>query len=352
MMTLFVSIMTIGRHLLNYKRPTEQRHIIRILFTPFIFGLFSFLSLCFYETAEYLGPLAGLYEVFAVVAIFLLFLAYVSPDPAEYATTFTNLERRTSIKQTTIHGDGSLRWFNVIWVMVFQIMPVHFVTSIVGWILQAAMCPTDPLLRNVSITIQVVQSLSTIMSLLAIICFYRRLQVPLKARRSLSKFTTFKVIISITLTQGPIFAGLNDGGIFKATKYVSYEGWSVGVPSLCICCEMLLFSMAFALPFSAKEYAQLDLESEKPGQGAEPRMNLSSAIFDAMNIWPVVRGTFFLGTVIAVLRRKKAAAVDEKQDMVYELSAERPSTSSSSIRRSASLEMQWTVVDLRKIDVS
>ncbi|KAK3071125.1 hypothetical protein LTR53_009202 [Teratosphaeriaceae sp. CCFEE 6253] len=351
-LTLAISLVNIYRHLANYSDPTEQRHIVRILLTPFVFGLFNAIALCFYETAEYLEPVAGLYEVFAVVAIFLLFLAYIVPDPSGYETSFGMLERRFIVRQHKKHEHGSLRWFHVIWVLVFQILPLHLVSAIAGWILKAVTCPTDLTRRYAGIAIQAVQSVSTITALLAIVCFYRRLQSPLKARSSLSKFTTFKIIISIALTQGPVFAGLNQGGVLKSTEYISFEDWAIGVPALCICCEMLVFSILFSWPFSASEYSLRDLEAEKVDRRPLARLSFWFALLDAVNISDVIRGAFLHSKNVKIVRRKVASGKTLDTDGLPVLKSASSLTTSDSVRGSASVDVQWTIVDLRKIDAS
>ena len=115
-----ISLFLIFKHLHRYTQPKQQRQIIRIIFTPVVFGLMSALSIVDYDAAIYLIPLRDLYETFALGSLFLLFTEYVAPDPVTRDAYFYNLEQRkkrggmfSRSKEYDVVPGGSLKWFKV-----------------------------------------------------------------------------------------------------------------------------------------------------------------------------------------------------------------------------------------------
>lgn len=117
----FISYFLVFKHLHRYTQPKQQRQIIRIVFTPLVFSVFSALSILNYSAAIYLIPLRDLYETFALASLFLLFTEYVAPDPETRDAFFYNLENRkkrgsmfSRSKEYDVIPGGSLKWFKVI----------------------------------------------------------------------------------------------------------------------------------------------------------------------------------------------------------------------------------------------
>ena len=60
--TAAISLSLIVLHLRRYRRPKEQRQIIRIVFSVVVYSIVAFLELFRYEIAQYVDPLGDLYE--------------------------------------------------------------------------------------------------------------------------------------------------------------------------------------------------------------------------------------------------------------------------------------------------
>jgi hypothetical protein len=97
---LAITVMSSGylawKHVRNYTAPQEQRQILRIIALPVFYSLFNFLALCWYGTYQYVQPLAGLYESFAIA------------DREKYFDEFPFKGK----KGVVVEG-GSLAWFQV-----------------------------------------------------------------------------------------------------------------------------------------------------------------------------------------------------------------------------------------------
>jgi hypothetical protein len=98
-------------HLRRYKAPDEQRPIFRIISTPLVFCVVALISVHVYHAAEFVEPIASLYEAYALASLFLLYVHYVVPEAHNRHEFFRNLEDTT--RDGTPIPEGSLRWFLV-----------------------------------------------------------------------------------------------------------------------------------------------------------------------------------------------------------------------------------------------
>jgi hypothetical protein len=319
-LTLLISLGNAARHLLHYTNPAEQRQIVRIIFTPLIFTIFNFFGLWFYDDSGYLLPFTALYEAFALVAIFILFLAFVCPDSEDYDTYFLHLERRKNFSQQKKHDRGSLRMFYIVWISVFQIMLTHLICCIADWVTESVMCPVSSKRENAKTAISVVQSVTTVICVVAILRIYRRLKPQLKQKGALSKLVCFKLIIAISIIQTPVFAGLLSGGVLKPSIHISYDDWAIGVPAFLSCCEMFIFSIVFVWPFGAKPYTTRTLDLEGNATSAKSAKAFFPALLHVLNLWDIISGAFFHNKIIKVFKKQPAvvsSAVDyQKHDQI------------------------------------
>lgn len=106
------------QHVRNYTAPQEQRQILRIIFLPVFYSLFNFLALYWYKTYQYIQPLSGLYESFAIAALFFLILEWVCPEGTDRDRYFDEFPFKDK-KGVVIEG-GSLAWFHVSYTQVFS----------------------------------------------------------------------------------------------------------------------------------------------------------------------------------------------------------------------------------------
>jgi len=99
------------RHIRSYTAPQEQRQILRIIALPVAYSVFNFLALCWYRKYQYIQPIAGLYESFAIAALFFLLLEWVCPEGTDRDKYFDELPFKD--KKGVIVKGGSLAWFHV-----------------------------------------------------------------------------------------------------------------------------------------------------------------------------------------------------------------------------------------------
>lgn len=110
-LTLILWLVLAIPHLRRYRAPDEQRPIFRIISTPLVFAIFALISVHVYTAAEYVDPIANLYEAYALASLFLLYVHYVVPEARNRNEFFRNLEAKARDGKPI--RDGSIRWFMV-----------------------------------------------------------------------------------------------------------------------------------------------------------------------------------------------------------------------------------------------
>lgn len=292
LLCIITAAVLIFTHLAIWVRPNEQKQIVRIILFAPIFAIFNFFALWFYNVSWILTPFPELYECFALVAIFYLMVLYVSPDEDYRETFFHHLQRLGRYKQQPKHSRGSLRWFQVTWVLVFQILPSKLAINIVIWALNASMCPIKYAGSTASTGVSVVQSLVTVACVLAILGFHARLKKQMDGHHVLLKLVTFKGVVGIVLLQTPIFSGLAEHRVFQGTKNVSIVDFAIGTPSFLICVEMFIVTLLFLWSFSASEYKNLAKSQNLRREGA------GKALLDVVDIRDILKGCWYMFRIL------------------------------------------------------
>lgn len=267
-----------------------------------MFGIFNFFSIWFYDAAGYLLPVPELYECFALVALFYLFITYVSPDEHMREVFFRQLPRMNRKQTAQKHDRGSLRWFYVLWIFVFQILVVHTVATALSYYFEATACPLSRESTNSKAVISGVEALSLILCMIGILAFYKRFKPELKEHGALTKLLAFKIIVGITVVQGLVFSILLSTKTLKPSEHLSYNDLSIGLPAFLTCCEVFIFSVIFIFTFSARPYTPRVLKVS--GHSTVKRHGFFRALLDVYNLWDIISGIWFHWKVFGFLSRK------------------------------------------------
>jgi hypothetical protein len=122
-----MSFFLIMMHATHYRKPWEQKHIIRILLMVPIYAAVSFLSYYFYLHTVYYEVIRDCYEAFAIASFFALLCHYLAPNLHEQKVYFRAVKPRNWVwplpyiqKCSGGTASGFLRiprsgltWFNV-----------------------------------------------------------------------------------------------------------------------------------------------------------------------------------------------------------------------------------------------
>jgi hypothetical protein len=140
------------------------------------------------------------------------------------------------------------------WILVFQILLGRIATTITMEYIEARFCPLSNRLRRAQIIVTLIQSIDTIVAVLAVIRFERRMKDELKGHNALLKLVMFDGIIVIDLIQASLFRILDSTHAFTPTARVIYFDFAVGTPAFMAGCEMFICSLLFILAFGFLPY--------------------------------------------------------------------------------------------------
>ncbi|KAK3939881.1 organic solute transporter Ostalpha-domain-containing protein [Diplogelasinospora grovesii] len=337
--TLFAMVLSfylIMMHATHYTVPHEQKHIIRILCMVPIYAAASFLSLRFYWHAIYFQVISDCYEAFAISSFFSLLCHYIRPDLHEQKEYFRNLSPVVTPWVWPLNwfkaccgGErgpwrtpkSGLTWFNIIWVGIYQYCFIRVTMTVTAVVTQyfGRYCESSNSPVFSHIWIVVVESIAVTIAMYCVIQFYIQLRntAELKPNQPFLKVLAIKLVIFLSFWQSAaISVGTSTLNFIQPNQVLAYPDIKVGIPSLLLCFEMACFAILHLWAFPYKSY-RWGSQNGMPKKGGFLGVR---ALWDAMNIWDVVKG-FGRGMrwlFVGVKRRK--------QDVSYQ----KPSGSSSS----------------------
>ncbi|KAF4984877.1 hypothetical protein FZEAL_30 [Fusarium zealandicum] len=256
-------------HASHLSNPTEQVKIMRIGNLITMFSLFSLLSVCLPKAAVYLHPWLGLFEGLALGSFFLLLCDYISPN-RDQRDVFLAAKREDGVK-----------WFKTRWVLIFQMPIVSFIVALTANITQAlgVYCRWKSSIYFARLWLNLIQSISLLVSIIAILQFYYTLKKDLARHRPIAKFFAFKLVLILTFLQEIVFWALRDTGHLRANHILTFADIHIGIPSLVICIEMFPLALFFTWAFPWSVYhnkaqdGRGDFESlDKAGPPKRPYM--------------------------------------------------------------------------------
>ncbi|KAI9713527.1 MAG: hypothetical protein M1820_000909 [Bogoriella megaspora] len=281
--TFIISRFLVFKHLHRYTYPDEQRQIVRVVVTPIWFSVVSLWSIAFYEAADYLTPIANIYESFALTALFLLFVNYVAPDPVTRDAFFNNLPMKDRKGNET--GLGSLGWFRKSWAIVFAYPLIFFFLSIVEWITLGIgkYCANSNKPKFAHIWITLFTNIATTIAVLRVIGFYNRLKQPMASHKPLLKLLSFKLIVGLNFLQSIIFSFVSGDHdvIDKLGAKFTFNDLRVGLPNLILCFEAVLLALMMHFTYRSREYHT---------NNGRTRMSTFRAFLDSFNFMDILRG--------------------------------------------------------------
>ncbi|ERT02555.1 uncharacterized protein SPSK_00464 [Sporothrix schenckii 1099-18] len=316
-----MSLYLIWMHALHYTKPNEQRHIIRILFMVPVYAAASFLSLRFYWHAIYFQVISDCYEAFAISSFFALLCSYVRPDLHDQKNYFRDLRAikgwvaPISWFRKCCGGQrgpwrtpaSGLTWFNIIWIGIYQYCFIRVTMTVTAVVTQyfGRYCESSnsPVFSHVWIL--VIESLAVTIAMYFVIQFYVQMRAPLAEHQPFKKVLAIKLVIFLSFWQSTaISLGTSTLKIVHANAVIAYPDIVVGIPSLLLCFEMACFAIFHIWAFPYRPYKDGARPTFYPvadpdGSDTSPKPNEHfprsggfmglRAIFDALNIWDVIK---------------------------------------------------------------
>ncbi|KAI3401340.1 hypothetical protein diail_11423 [Diaporthe ilicicola] len=320
LVSMFVSFYLIWMHALNYTKPDEQKYIIRILLMIPIYAASAFLQLRFYHQSVYFAVISDCYEAFAISSFFALLCQYTAPDLHSQKQFFRELH---PVKQWVwpvnwfkkcCGGDrgpwrtpvSGLTWFNIIWIGIYHYCFIRVAMTITAVVTNKydRYCESSNSPYFAHIWCVAIDSVAVTIAMYCVIQFYVQLRNELVSHKPFLKVLAIKGVIFLSFWQTmAISVGTSEFDIISPSAKLSYPDISVGIPSLLLCIEMLIFSIMHIWAYPWRPYQQ-DAppifyplpykESTAPPQEnvhippAGGSMGLK-ALWDALNIWDVIK---------------------------------------------------------------
>ncbi|KAI1268894.1 organic solute transporter Ostalpha-domain-containing protein [Xylariaceae sp. FL1019] len=316
-----VSVYLMWQHALNYTKPREQKHIIRILFMVPIYSAASFLALWYYWHAVYFQVISEVYEAFAIASFFGLMCHYIAPDLHEQKIFFRHMTPiqpwiwpipwfakccggERGIWRTPRSG---LTWFNIAWACVYQYCFIRVAFTIIAVVTQyfGKYCESSnsPVFAHIWVT--AFEAVAVTIAMYCIIQFYVQFKKPLADQHLGMKVLAIKLVIFLSFWQTIAIdlATSESLNLVSATSRLAWPDLKVGIPSLLLCIEMALFAILHLWSFSYVPYK----EGAKPTFYPNPNMTNESpsrvnesgpkqggflgikALFDAGNPWDIAK---------------------------------------------------------------
>ncbi|KAG8986795.1 hypothetical protein FRB90_003769, partial [Tulasnella sp. 427] len=301
--TVVFSLFNIIRHAHNYRVPGEQRQILRILYLPIVYAVFSFLSFRWFSSYTYLSLVEAIYEAFVLGSFLLLLVHYVAATTAggkaEEALANMPKIRMPILKMSKHRGDPSNPAFlyKIKWA-VLQYSVVKPIIAIVTAVTQAAgvLCQGTWNFHFASPYLRLVDLASMTCALYGLITFYLITKTLLAHRRPLPKFIAVKIIVFLGVVQNFIVSDqLSTANSFKTLRALTTSQLSIlykhnaihgtkmipdsnivnGINTICTCIEMVLIS--------ASEYKNPSLGEKR---------NFLKAYWDSINITDFLKELF------------------------------------------------------------
>lgn len=154
----------------------------------------------------------------------------------------------------------------ILWILVFQVTIFRILTLVASEVVQSLTCPLSKTRAYVNILIQVIQGISTTITVTAIIVFEKRMHSRLQnhGHRPLLKLISFKLIVGIEALQDVLFSLLAETGVYfpKPPYHVSYSDFAVGVPQFILVWEMTVVIIVFMWAYTFEDYRRMLVAGE------------------------------------------------------------------------------------------
>ena len=174
--------------------------------------------------------------------------------------------------------------------MVLQILVVRLITLIATLVISGGECKLLGSRSKAQTVINVIQILSTVLCLLAILKVYKTLKPSLANFRPIAKLISLKLIVGIDVLQSLIFSALSNSGDIKPTTFLNLPDLLIGTPGLMLCIECALFSVLFWWSFTSRPYSASTYQSR---EDSSPRLGVFSALIKVLNISDIIAGLVY-----------------------------------------------------------
>ncbi|KIX04689.1 uncharacterized protein Z518_05559 [Rhinocladiella mackenziei CBS 650.93] len=306
--TVIVSFFLVWGQMSNYREPRVQKQLIRVILTAPVFAVLCMLGVASYRLTHYVEPLAEFYEVFTLVALFLLFIAYLVPS--------TQWHTQVAFFSNPKHG--GFKFFKKRYIFVMQVVPGRITTTIAALAINVMKCRGSggSSFDAAQAIISIVNAVQLILAISGIFPFLMKQRATLKLTdpQIMGKLISVKVIVVVQIVVHLVLQILSWTGSLEPTATLSYNDLNLGL-SVFLTTILAMITAFLMVPYfrprqferkpladlSGTEYGpshHFEYEEDgsiKMGGGSvpadvKPKASRFRAILDTINILDVLQG--------------------------------------------------------------
>ncbi|XP_039029291.1 transmembrane protein 184B-like [Hibiscus syriacus] len=250
---VWLAVLHIYRHLLNYTEPIFQRYIVRIIFMVPVYALMSFLSLVLPRSSIYFNSFREGYEAWVIYNFLSLCLAWVG-GPGAVVLSLTGRVLKPSWFLMTcclppVPLDGRfIRRCKQGCLQFVILKPILVAVTLIlyakGKYEDGNFSPNQSYLY-----LTIIYTISYTSALYALVLFYMACKDLLKPFNPVPKFIIIKSVVFLTYWQGVLFFLAAKSGFIKGAEEAAQ------FQNFLICVEMLIAAVGHLYAFPYKEYA-------------------------------------------------------------------------------------------------
>ncbi|KAF9986507.1 hypothetical protein BGZ65_007394 [Modicella reniformis] len=224
-----ISLHLLYRHAKNYNKPSEQRHIMRIVLMVPIYAIISFLSFRFYKHSIYFETIRDCYEAFVIYSFFILLLTYLGDDNEVQRSKITGSDRRKLLYPLNCFYYNPLHenFLNYMKYGILQYVAIKPLCTLAAVILEyyGLYCATSYDFHFGMVYITIINFTSVSVALYCLVLFYQTINLEIQ-----------------------------DHYVFKPENNWSVMDVELGISAVLICVEMVVFSILHVYSFSYRPY--------------------------------------------------------------------------------------------------
>ncbi|CAO3572092.1 unnamed protein product [Mortierella alpina] len=259
-----ISFRLLFKHARNYNKPSEQRHIMRIVLMIPIYSVISFLSYRFYREAIYYETVRDCYEAFVIHSFFVLLLTYLGEDNESRKARLPGKSRKLVFPLNCwYYNPVSDMFLHYCKYGILQYVVIKPITTIAAVVLQYKdlYCETLYSFSFGRIYLTIINFASVTVAMYALVLMYVTIKDEIQDKKPFLKFLCIKLIIFIVFYQTVLLSILGHFEVFEATTYWSVLNIELGISALLVCFEMVIFAILHVYSFSYTPYINPDAKT-------------------------------------------------------------------------------------------
>ncbi|KAF9346142.1 hypothetical protein BGX34_004157 [Mortierella sp. NVP85] len=256
--TLLISFHLIYRHARNYNKPSEQRHIMRIVLMIPIYAVISFLSFRFYKRSIYFETVRDCYEAFVIYSFFILLLTYLGDDDEMQRSKITGSDRRKLLSPLNCfyYNPMNENFLHYMKYGIIQYVAIKPLCTLAAVILEHhdLYCETAYDFHFGMIYITIINFFSASIALYCLVLFYQTINLEIQEHSPFLKFMCVKMVVFFCYWQTIVISLVAALGVFKPEDNWTLTDVKIGISCTLICVEMVVFSALHVYSFSYRPY--------------------------------------------------------------------------------------------------